>query len=248
MIPLRDDNPSRITPYVMYALVVLNIVAYLVDITGGGNYHGIPVGALWDFTMIPKQISVGDPNLPAQLLSRGQGFISIPHPSPSPVWITIFTSMFLHANLLHIGGNMLYLWIFGNNVEDVLGHWKFLSFYLIGGLAAAAAHVLSDPSSQVPVVGASGAIAAVLGAYMVLFPKARVLTLIFLGFFVTTVSIPAVVLLGYWIFIQVFSTTMSAGPGQGTGGVAYWAHIGGFAAGALGILLLGGRKIVRDRR
>jgi membrane associated rhomboid family serine protease len=151
--------------------------------------------------------------------------------------------MFLHSGFLHIGGNMLYLWIFGNNIEEVLGHVKFALFYLLGGAAAAAAHILSNPLSQVPTVGASGAIAAVLGAYIVLYPSSRIITLVFLGFLVTTVAIPAIIVLGIWILMQLTGVTGGSTPGGG--GVAYWAHIGGFAFGIIGILLLGGRRLIR---
>lgn len=244
MIPLRDDNPTRTVPYVVFMLIAANILAYVVDSLGGQTLaRGIQIGALWDYTMIPRQVITGDPTLPAII-----GNFIVPHPSPTPTWITIFTSMFLHGGLLHIGSNMLYLWIFGNNIEDVLGHFRFLLFYLAGGVAAALAHIASAPGSQVPVVGASGAIAAVLGAYIVLFPGSRVQTLVFLGFFVTFAALPAVVLLGYWFFIQIFSAAvLRGGMAASGGGVAYWAHIGGFVFGALGVLLLGGRRLVRGR-
>jgi membrane associated rhomboid family serine protease len=156
--------------------------------------------------------------------------------------------MFLHGGLIHIGGNMLYLWIFGNNIEDVLGHIKFIFFYFTGGAIAAGAHILSNPASQVPTIGASGAIAAVLGAYMVLYPTRRVICLVLLGFFFTTIAVPAVVVLGLWVFLQFINAAVTGGGmTPGVGGVAYWAHIGGFAAGVVGILLLGGQRLVRQR-
>ncbi|MEN6521245.1 MAG: rhomboid family intramembrane serine protease [Armatimonadota bacterium] len=238
MIPIRDENPTRLTPYVVYFLIALNVVFFIIDRLGA---HGA-VGNLWGLSMLPRDIWTGE-NLPAQI-----GTTIIPHDSPSPVYITILTSMFLHGGLLHLGGNMLYLWIFGNNIEDVLGHARFLLFYLVGGVLAAFAHILSNPSSQVPVVGASGAIAAVLGAYMVLYPKNKVTTLLFIGIFVTTAAVPAVVVLGLWIFLQIISAMLGGGMTPGSGGVAYWAHIGGFLTGVALIMLLGGRRLVRRQR
>ena len=154
--------------------------------------------------------------------------------------------MFLHSGIFHIAGNLWFLWIFGNNIEDVLGHVKFAIFYLFGGIAAAAVHILSNPMSPIPTLGASGAIAAVMGADIVLFPNSRITTLVFFGFFVTTVAIPAVVVLGIWIFLQFSGVTGGTTPGGG--GVAYWAHIGGFIAGVVGILLLGGRGLRNQGR
>jgi len=144
----------------------------------------------------------------------------------------IFTSMFMHAGLAHLGGNMLYLWIFGDNVEDSMGHGRYLLFYLIGGLVASLAHIFTNPASQIPTVGASGAIAAVLGAYLVLYPNSRVLTIIPLGFFLRMTMIPAAIVLGLWFVLQLFSGVLSMG-GPDVGGVAFWAHIGGFVAGVI---------------
>jgi len=144
----------------------------------------------------------------------------------------IFTSMFMHAGFAHIAGNMLYLWIFGDNVEDRLGHVKFLAFYFIGGVTASLAHLLTNPGSQIPTVGASGAIAAVLGAYLVLFPQSRIVTFIPLGFFMRLTIVPAAIVLGMWFVLQLFNGVLSLG-GPDVGGVAFWAHIGGFAAGVL---------------
>lgn len=245
MIPLRDENPTRTVPYVVYLIIAVNIIAYLIDISGSMVVpQGVRINGLFNYTMIPAQIVRDDPTIDAKLGPN----IDIPHPSPSPVWITVLTSMFLHGGLLHIAGNMLYLWIFGNNIEDVLGHFKFLLFYLAGGVIAALAHIASNPMSQIPTVGASGAIAAVLGAYLIVYPNSRVITLIVLGFFVTTAAVPAVFILGYWIFLQVIQATVFHGGSMSGGGVAYWAHIGGFVAGVIGILLFGGRRLAGDRR
>lgn len=235
MIPLRDDNPTRTTPYVVLGLIALNIVIFLADTLGRhdqidalGGHHII--GGLIQLRMVPLNIINGLHGAPPVA------------PALHPVWLTIFTSMFMHANLLHICGNMLYLWIFGNNIEDALGHVKFLLFYLAGGFVAAVAHILStsvDPAlAAAPTVGASGAIAAVLGAYLILFPKARVVCLIPLGYFITTARVPAVIVLLLWIGMQFISVSFIGGYGTGSGGVAYWAHIGGFVAGILLILIL----------
>jgi membrane associated rhomboid family serine protease len=249
MIPLRDENPSPTVPYVVYALILLNVLVYLVDYLGthlvqvSGTVGGqvlqgkqIMVSGLWNYSMIPYQIVSHNPNLPAVI--KG---IQVPHLSPSPVWITIFTSMFLHGGLIHLGLNMLFLWIFGNNIEDALGHVKFFLFYMTGGIVAAAAHILSDTSSTIPTLGASGAIAAVLGAYLILYPKNRIDCLVFFGYFITTAAIPAIIVLGLWVLLQFVNASLGGGMTQG-GGVAYWAHIGGFVAGVIGILVLTGGK------
>jgi len=154
----------------------------------------------------------------------------------------IFTSMFMHAGLAHIAGNMLYLWIFGDNVEDRLGPVMYLAFYLVGGVVASLAHLLTNPGSQIPTVGASGAIAAVLGAYLVLFPQSRIVTIIPLGYFMRLTMVPAIIVLGFWFILQLFSGVLSLG-GPEVGGVAFWAHIGGFVAGAvMAKLLASGRR------
>ena len=147
--------------------------------------------------------------------------------------LNLFTSMFLHGGFFHLAGNMLYLWIFGDNVEDRLGHMRFLLFYLISGLAAALLFIWTEPHLQIPLVGASGAIAGVLGAYLLSYPRARIATLIFFGFFIRVIYIPAVIVLGLWFVMQVLSGLPSAGAGGNTGGVAFFAHVGGFIAGLL---------------
>ena len=154
---------------------------------------------------------------------------------PSP-YVTIFSSMFMHGGLLHVGGNMLYLWIFGDNVEDTLGHFRFVLFYLLSGVAAALAQTVVGPSSGIPMVGASGAVSGVLGAYLLLFPHARILTLLIIGFFIRLVYIPAVVVLGFWAVIQFLNGFLTLGlatGGEPGGGVAFWAHVGGFVAGII---------------
>jgi len=228
MIPLRDENPTRTTPFVTIALIAANVAAFLLQL-------GTERGRMLAFALVPYDLTSG-----TDVVFPG---------GPQPVFLTIFTSMFMHANILHIAGNMLYLWIFGNNVEDTLGHFRFLLFYLACGVAAAAAQIVMDPASQVPMMGASGAIGGVLGGYLMLFPGANIVTLVFLGFFITTANIPAIFVLGIWILTQVVSLQYMAGyGGHMQGGVAYAAHIGGFLAGVILILLLGGRGRARRRR
>jgi membrane associated rhomboid family serine protease len=224
MIPLRDANPVRRTPVVTIAIIVACIVAFAyrlgLDSTAGGNAAGDAFFEQYGLT-------------PARLTSaietgRGLGDQAL----------ALLTSMFLHVNLIHLGGNLIYLWIFGNNIEDRLGHLGFLAFYLGGGGVAAAAQVFVDPTSTVPVIGASGAIAAVLGAYLVLFPGARVLSLIYFGLFFQLIQVPAIILLGFWFLVQVFDSVVSLGSAGTSGGVALFAHVGGFLAGVVVGLLV----------
>lgn len=225
MIPLRDENPTRTTPYVVYGLIALNVAAFLYNGTLG-LHAGNPLAG---FELIPAELTTG----------RDIGM-----PTPVPPWVTIFTSMFLHANWLHVFGNMLYLWIFGNNIEDVLGHFRFLIFYFAAGAGAAFAEVFINPTARVPMVGASGAIAGLLGAYLILFPRARIITL----FFVQVIALPASIVLTYWIAIQVFNSLLLGSGMVPGGGVAYAAHIGGFGIGMAMILMFGGRRLLRGRR
>jgi len=207
MIPIRDEIPTRRVPVINYTLIALNILVYLFQSMLGSQEAAL----VYEFALIPNQVTTS--------LSLGD--------------ITdIFTSMFMHAGLAHIGGNMLYLWIFGDNIEDRMGRGRYIMFYLVGGIVASLTHIVTNPTSQIPTVGASGAIAAVLGAYLVLYPQSRVLTLVPLGFFIRMTMLPAVVVLGLWFVLQFFSGLMSIG-GPDVGGVAFWAHIGGFLAGVV---------------
>lgn len=242
MIPLADENPSGRRPYVVYVLIALNVLVYIVNyFTSRG-----PFGGLNNWSMIPASVIHNQPAVETFRVLYGNAIreVRVPHQGLDPQWLTIFTSMFMHASILHIGGNMLFLWVFGNNIEDALGHVQFLLFYLACGFLAAAAHIMSNLSSTVPTVGASGAIAGVLGAYLYLYPGNRVRTLVLLGFFWTSIDIPAVIVLGVWFLTQLagLGNTMHGG------GVAYWAHIGGFLVGLIGIYLLGGRRLRRSRR
>ena len=213
MIPLRDDNPSSTTPTVTIALIITCVVVFM-----------------WQFSLGPvrgQQIIYSLGVIPAVLLGQGQL-----HPDLAivPPALTMLTSMFMHGGWMHLIGNMLYLWIFGDNVEDSMGHVRFLIFYILCGLAAVFAQALPEPSSQIPMVGASGAISGVLGGYLLLYPHARVLVAIPFGFILHTVRIPAGIVLVMWFGLQLLSQALTV-PGQG--GVAFRAHIGGFIAGMI---------------
>ncbi len=216
MIPIRDEIPTQRVPIVNYLLITANIVVFVFMWMAGSAQEAL----VYRFAMIPSNFSNG--------VSVGDIF-------------DIFTSMFMHGGLAHIAGNMLYLWIFGDNVEDCLGHVRYLAFYLAGGVLAALTHLLTNPGSQIPTVGASGAIAAVLGAYLVLFPHSRVVTFIPLGFFMRLTVVPAVIVLGLWFVLQLFNGVLSLGAAD-VGGVAFWAHIGGFIAGVVMGKLLASRR------
>ncbi len=235
MIPLRDRNPTRRTPIVTWALIGACVAAFALELsmtaTGGDR-------ALESFFQrwgaVPAEIT--------DALEAGDYL--------GQATVGMFTSMFLHGGWLHLLGNMLFLWIFGNNVEDRLGSIPFLLFYLVGGVAAALTQVVIDPRSTVPLVGASGAIAAALGAYIVLFPGARILSLVFLGFFYQLLEVPAIVVLGFWFVLQLVNGFAAFGAETAQGGVAFFAHIGGFVFGlAVGLLLrVVGMGTARERR
>ena len=217
MIPLRDDNPTTTRPLITVGLIAANALVFLYQLSLGPRAGELFV---YQYGAIPAAV-VGTSSLPPALTAI-------------PPIFSLVTSMFLHGGWMHLIGNMLYLWIFGNNVEDAMGHARFLGFYLLCGLAASLSHILSDVSSAIPSIGASGAISGVLGAYFLLYPRARVLMLVTLGFFIRLMYFPAWIALGFWFLLQLFSSILSGG--QAGGGVAWWAHIGGFLA---GILLVG---------
>ena len=236
MFPLKDENPHFLTPYVTYVLIALNVAAWvLVQGLGSEPRLGASVCTLG---LVPGEL--------LQTLTPGTRFQIGPASwcvlTDTPNWLTPLSHMFLHGGWLHVIGNLWFLWIFGNNVEDSMGHLRFAVFYVLCGLAAAAAQILSDPDSGIPMVGASGAIGGVMGAYVLLYPKVRVTMLVFLGFFITTFSIPAVWMLGYWFVAQLIGGVGSIGA-QG-GGVAFWAHIGGFLAGAILVLFFRDPELV----
>ncbi|MBU7004333.1 MAG: rhomboid family intramembrane serine protease [Theionarchaea archaeon] len=213
MIPIRDRNPTTIVPYITYGLIATNALAFLLQLIF--DAMGELDAFILNWAMIPQNIL------------QGTGLI------------TMLTSMFLHGGITHIGGNMLYLYIFGNNIEEALGHIRFLIFYLACGVCASSLHIVVTLNPSIPTLGASGAIAGVLGAYLVLYPNAKVDTLV-IFYFITWVTLPASVILGFWFVLQLFSGTFSIVAGAATG-VAYFAHIGGFAAGALLALPLRGK-------
>lgn len=225
MFPLRDDNPRIGVPVATGALIALNVLVWA-GLQGLGSpqalaeslcLYGLVPGDLLGTVAPGTRIPLGD-QLVCQLDARG---------NPA----TLLSSMFMHGSWMHIIGNMWFLWVFGDNVEDAMGPVRFVVFYVLCGLAAAAAQIATNTASTVPMVGASGAIGGVMGAYALMFPKTRVLTLLFLGFYVTTIQVPALVMLGYWFLLQLLQGLPALGSTQG--GVAFWAHIGGFLAGVV---------------
>lgn len=224
MIPFSDNPPRRHGPPVVMPLIVaINILVFLYELTLGPSLDRL----IFSYGTIPYEITHG---------------VDIPPMIPFPVYVTLFTSMFIHQNILHIGGNMLFLWVFGDNVEDQLGRWLFLLFYLACGLAASFAQILVDVNAKIPAIGASGAIAGALAAYLVLFPRSQVRTLLLIGPFFTITRISAVFLIGFWILLQIVSGLFTVRFGDQSGGIAYFAHIGGFVAGLILILILRPRE------
>jgi len=210
MIPYKDDNPTRTFPFITIGLIVVNTIIFILQAT----YPADPRNVVFAYGAIPRFILTFETVQPI-------------HP-----FLTIFTSMFMHGGLFHVGGNMLYLWIFGNNIEDRLGHTRFVIFYLFSGIVAAYTHAITSPSSMIPMIGASGAVSGILGAYILLFPHARIYTLVFFGFFVRVIRLPALFVIGFWIVIQLINGILSRGFVD-QGGVAWFAHIGGFVFGVL---------------
>ena len=220
MIPLRDANPTHRRPVVTVGLIAACIALFLVELAVQSSEGDRGLERLFrEYGLVPAFLTGQLGGDQADQLYRALS--------------TLVSSMFLHGDPLHIGFNLLFLWIFGNNVEDRLGHLGFLVFYLAGGLVAAAVQVAADPTSRVPVIGASGAIAAVLGAYVVLWPRARVLSLVYFGLFFQLIQVPAIVLLGIWFLVQIAGAIMASGASASAGGVALFAHIGGFLAGVV---------------
>ena len=236
MFPIKDDNPHFLTPLVTYALVAANVASWIF-VQGLGSEPAL-LRSVCQLGLIPGLL-LG--TLPAGTeVSLGNAVCVL---GEGEAWPTAFTSMFLHGGWMHLIGNMWFLWIFGNNVEDSMGHLRFVVFYLVCGLAAAGLQVAFAPESPIPMVGASGAIGGVMGAYIVLYPRVRVHMLVILGFFATRMAVPAIFMLGYWFVIQLLGGAASLGR-TGQGGVAFWAHVGGFAAGALLIFVFRDRELV----
>jgi membrane associated rhomboid family serine protease len=213
MFPLYDDNPRVRTPVITILLIAINVAVFIYELSLGTGEQGV---FMRTYGLVPSHV--------AAALHDGTGLV--------PALQPLFTSMFIHSGWMHIIGNMWFLWIFGDNTEDILGHFGFLFFYFLFGLAGGVSHVVANQGSSLPVVGASGAIAGVMGAYIILFPRARILTLIILVVFFFTVRLPALVVIGVWFLIQFFSGVGSLGV-MDAGGVAFWAHVGGFVLGAV---------------
>jgi membrane associated rhomboid family serine protease len=240
VFPLKDDIPTRRTPVVTIALIVANVVIFFLSIRNGGSiWSGPDAQTVVHYGVIPYEVThPGDEcEIAAQagrILCEGRDPVRV-FDTP-PTWLTVLSSMFMHGGLLHIGGNMLFLWVFGNNVEDAMGRVRFVAFYVLGGIAAMALQTAVGPSATVPSIGASGAVAAVLGGYLLIYPRARVLTLVFLFVFFTFIQIPAMFFLVIWFGQQLlFGYLDYVDPTGGGGGVAYFAHIGGFVFGLLAI-------------
>ncbi|PYO42439.1 MAG: rhomboid family intramembrane serine protease [Gemmatimonadetes bacterium] len=242
MFPYKDENPTELTPVSTVGLIALNVLAWLF-VQGAGASDQTLAQSVCQYGLIPGEVLRTVP--PGTAVPVGpQMHCVIP---AVPHWWTLLSSMFMHGGWFHLITNMWFFWVFGNNIEDSMGHGRFVVFYLLCGLAAAATQVLISPNSAVPMVGASGAISGVMGAYVLLYPRVRVHTLIFLGFFVTTVTLPAYVILGYWFLLQLLGGTASA-LSQVEGGVAFWAHVGGFVAGMLLIKVFANPEFLERRR
>ncbi len=236
MFPLKDDIPTDRFPVLTVAFIVANVVIYFVLQEGRLGLPDQGLTGTWsvpDYAAIPCDITGADP-CPEEA-------------GRQPMVATLFTSMFMHGSILHLGGNMLFLWVFGNNVEDSMGRVRFVAFYLLGGLAAIAGQTLVEVDSVIPTIGASGAVAAVLGGYILLHPRAQVITLVFIVFFFTIIALPAFLVLGLWFLLQIAYGAADLGSPTGDGGgVAYFAHIGGFAFGLLAIKLFA-QRLKADR-
>jgi membrane associated rhomboid family serine protease len=237
VFPLKDDIPTRRFPILTVAIIAACVLVYFVferglwDLGETGNERVVEFGAIpYEITHPGDECAVATDGV---VRCEGQPEVGgAQAPDQAPWWVTVFSSMFMHGSLLHLGGNMLFLWIFGNNIEDSMSRWRFAAFYLLGGIVALLAQVLMDTDSTIPTVGASGAIAAVLGGYAILYPRARVITLIFFIIIFTVIELPALVVLGLWFLLQLLPA-FSEPVGGGGGGVAYFAHIGGFVFGLL---------------
>ena len=240
MFPYKDENPTLRTPIVTMVMIGLNVVAWVL-IQGAGSPPSL-LRSICELGLIPGELLGRLPDgYEVPLGPRARCVLG-----GTMTWLTPLSSMFLHGGWFHLIGNMWFLWVFGNNVEDSMGRLRFLGFYLLTGLAAAAAQTLSAPASPVPMVGASGAVSGVMGAYLVLYPTVRVHMLIFLGFFITTVAVPAWLMLVYWVLLQAVGSAF-AGGGAG-GGVAFMAHLGGFVAGAAVIRLFAKPELIHAHR
>lgn len=240
MFPYRDENETQRTAWVTLAVIAANVAAWLA-VQGAGTAPSLPA-SVCNFGLIPGELTAR--LLPGAEFAMGEDLVC--RADPGRQVSHLFTSMFLHGSWMHLLGNMWFLWLFGNNVEDSMGRFRFVVFYLACGLAAALAQVATDPASPIPMVGASGAISGVMGGYLVLYPHVRVFCLVFLGFFVTSVALPAWLMLIYWFALQ-FVSGLAVFGGEG-GGVAFWAHVGGFVAGLILVKLFAREEYLAAHR
>ena len=236
MFPLRDENPTELVPYITVAIIAVNVAVWML-VQGAGVDMQALQQSVCTFGAIPSEIT--------GQTDAARSVRALQCPTGGLTWTALVTSMFLHGGWMHLIGNMWFLWIFGNNIEDSMGHLRFLLFFLLTGLAASAGHILSSPGSTVPMVGASGAISGIMGAYLVLYPRVRILTLFFFIIFIRIFPLPAWVMLAYWFAIQLLSGTSTPATGSG---VAYWAHIGGFVAGLVLVKLFENTQLVDAKR
>ncbi|ODS32928.1 MAG: rhomboid family protein [Candidatus Scalindua rubra] len=214
MIPIRDKNPSSTFPYVTIGIIVVNVIVFLIELSLGTRLDGF----IMEYGVVPLKVTY---------------YSQVPDLTFMNTFFPFISSMFLHGGFIHLIGNMWFLWIFGDNIEDKLGHFKYLGFYILCGIIASSVHVFFNSQSGVPCVGASGAIAGVLGAYMITFPHARVVTIVPLFIFLQVIELPAMIVLGFWFVIQFFNGAASISASATSGGVAWWAHIGGFVSGVI---------------
>ena len=238
MFPYHDENETQRTPYVTMALIAINVLAWLL-VQGAGAT--VPLArSVCELGLIPGELTASvSPGTPFEM---GEGLVCVTDAGRQTS--NVLTSMFMHGSWMHLLGNMWFLWLFGNNIEDSMTRPRFVAFYLLTGLGAALAQVFANPSSAIPMVGASGAISGVMGAYLVLFPRVRVFTMVPLGFFLTTIALPAWGMLIYWAFLQ-FAGGLTSAFAEETGGVAFWAHLGGFVAGVVLVKVFERRDRVR---
>ncbi len=240
MFPYRDDNPTVLSPYVTIGVIALNVIAWV--LVQGLGTAGPLARSICELGLVPGELLQTVP--PGTTTPLGPGVACVVDAEPN--YFTLLSSMFLHGGWFHLIGNMMFLWVFGNNIEDSMGHVKFVLFYVISGVAAALTQMVVNPDSTIPMVGASGAVSGVMGAYILLYPHARIHTFIFLGVFATTMQLKAGVMLGYWILLQILGSIPSL-TGVDRGGVAFFAHIGGFVAGLIFVKLFETREH-RERR
>ena len=241
MIPFRDENPTTRVPVVTVGIIALNVLAW-VFLEGLGAERPL-TAAVCNYGLIPGEVLQRLP--PGSGIRMGPGaFCAV---DPGPQYWTVLTSMFMHGGWMHIIGNMVFFWVFGNNIEDAMGHGRFVVFYVVCGVAAAAAQIAINPTSAVPMVGASGAISGVLGGYLLLYPRVRVHALLALGIYFSRITLPAYVMLGYWILLQILGSLPALGA-QETGGTAFFAHIGGFVVGLVLIRLFAKREYLEQRK